>query len=339
MTITVLKPGLQTSIQDGGRNGYLAAGLSPAGPMDHVSLQIANLLVQNEVSASLFCRGPRGEAGLECTMMGPTLRFDDEAIVAVTGAEMPARLNGFAVPLYESFHVPAGAVIELGIAKSGVRSYLAVAGGIEVEPVLGSRSQNIFASCGPFGGRPLRAGDKLPTRPFEQLSDRKVGRRFDRSALPLMPTQPTLRVVMGPQDELFAPGSIRDFLNSPWKLGVAANRMGMRFTGLQLTFGPRPEYLVRDAGPDPSNIVDDIIPVGGIQCPSGAEAIVMGVENPTVGGFAKIATVIAADLPLAGQLRPGQTVRFQSVKLEDAICASRSMMALATENRVLNGGI
>lgn len=331
MAIEILKPGAQTSIQDAGRIGYLNTGLSPAGPLDHLSLRIASLLVGNELPAPLLAAGPRGDAGLEITFAGPTLKFTVDTIFAVTGGTFALKLDGADVPMYEAVLARAGEVLEFGMIKDGARGYLAVAGGISVAPVLGSRSENLFASRGPLG-RALKAGDVLPVGAAE---GRRPGARFDRTKLPERSAEPVLRVVMGPQDDLFTEDSLQAFRNELWTLGTQANRTGLRFKGPVLTFRERPDYLARDAGADPSNIVDDMIPVGGIQCPSGIEAIVMGTENPTVGGFAKIATVISTDIATAGQMRPGQKARFRAVSPHEAIAVARQTAALASPENLL----
>jgi biotin-dependent carboxylase-like uncharacterized protein len=327
MFIEVIKKGFLSSIQDGGRLGYLHTGLAPAGPMDHLSLRIASLLVGNGIPPPLFCGGARGDAGLEFTLLGPTLKFHDRTVIALTGADMPADLDGRPIPYYQSVAVKAGAVLNIGTTLTGARSYLAIAGGIDVEPVLGSRSENLFSSRGPLG-RALVNGDHLPLRPHAELGRRDAGLVFDTSLLAAYKPEQLLRVVMGPQDHAFTAQSLRDFSAQPWKLSMQANRTGLRFHGPKLEFGARPDYLVRDAGADPSNIVDDIIPVGGIQCPSGIEAIVMGTENPTVGGFAKIATVISADIATAGQMKPGDFAHFEAVTVEQALAIAQATAAL-----------
>lgn len=336
MFIEVVKPGPLSSIQDGGRLGYLHTGLAPAGPMDHVSLRIASLLVGNELPPPLFCGGPRGDAGFEFTLLGPTLKFHTDTLIALAGAQMPAQIDGKDIPYYESIPIKAGATLALGAARTGARAYLAIAGGLDVEPVLGSRSENLFSSRGPFG-RALQKGDQVPIQNFSALNNRRSGLRFNTSLLADIGGEQTLRVVMGPQHETFTDNSIADFTNEPWTLSTQANRTGLRFHGPKLEFGPRPDYLVRDAGADPSNIVDDIIPVGGIQCPSGIEAIVMGTENPTVGGFAKIATVISADIATAGQMRPGDIARFKPIEVDEALEVARAAAALVVPSNLVGG--
>lgn len=333
MFIEVIKKGFLSSIQDGGRLGYLHTGLAPAGPMDHLSLRIASLLVGNSIPPPLFCGGPRGDAGLEFTLLGPTLKFHEQAVIALTGSEMPADLDGQPIPYYQSVAVKAGAILNVGTTLTGARSYLAVAGGIDVEPVLGSRSENLFSSRGPLG-RALLSGDRLPLRPHAELGSRDAGLAFDTALLAAYKPAQVLRVVMGPQDQAFTAQSLRDFTAQPWKLSIQANRTGLRFHGPKLEFGARPDYLVRDAGADPSNIVDDIIPVGGIQCPSGIEAIVMGTENPTVGGFAKIATVISADIAIAGQMKPGDVAHFEAVSVDHALAIAQTTAALVDRRNV-----
>lgn len=331
MAIEIVKPGALTSIQDAGRLGYLNTGLSPAGPLDHLSLRIASLLVGNELPSPLLAAGPRGDAGLEITFAGPTLRFSEDTIFAVTGGTFALKLDGEDVSMYEAVQARAGQVLDFGMVKEGARGYLAVAGGIDVVPVLGSRSENLFASRGPLG-RALKAGDILPVGTAE---GRRGGARFDRAKLPKQSPEPVLRVVMGPQDDLFTKESLEAFQSEPWTLGTQANRTGLRFKGPVLNFRERPDYIARDAGPDPSNIVDDVIPVGGIQCPSGIEAIVMGTENPTVGGFAKIATVISSDIAVAGQMRPGQKARFRAVSAREALAIAYEVAALASSENIV----
>src|SRR5581483_21059 len=193
---------------------------------------------------------------------------------------------------------------------------------------------------GGVAGRPLRRGDQLPTVApsaghFERVGA-TVNEQLREQLRPAFADVVRIRVVLGPQDELFTDQSVEDFLGEEWTLSPVADRMGFRFTGPRLYFKERPPYLLRDAGPDPSNIVDDVIPVGGIQVPSGLEAIVMGVENPTVGGFAKIATVITPDICRVGQLRPGQRVMFTAVHPEEAVIASLRVLETCSEDAIDN---
>ncbi|MDI2099092.1 biotin-dependent carboxyltransferase family protein [Ruicaihuangia caeni] len=316
--IEVLDAGILTHIQDGGRVGQLPQGIAPSGAQDYFSLRLANLLVGNAPTPAPLSSKDPGPAGLELTAKGPTLRFDTDAIVAVTGAPAEITLNGRRRPHNASFLVSAGDVLAIGAITGGMRSYLAVQGGIRNEPYIGSRSTHLFAQFGGIGGRALQAGDQLPLAD-EPLRYESVGSIVGEEAARYSLENHVLHVTAGPQDHLFTEESIDAFFGEPWTLGALNSRMGFRFAGPKLSFLPRPNYVAEAAGTDPSNIVDDIIPIGGIQCPSGSEAIVMGVENPTVGGFAKIATVISADLGRVGQLSPGDTVRFERVSTEQAL--------------------
>jgi biotin-dependent carboxylase-like uncharacterized protein len=190
-----------------------------------------------------------------------------------------------------------------------------VAGGIDVPLVLGSRATNVRAGIGGVSGRALRAGDVLRAGAGELPP---AGVRVRPDLVPAYETPGELRVVLGPQDHLFTPDSVEMFLSTEWRLSPTADRMGCRFVGPALHFLPRPDYLVEQAGSDPSNIVDDSICIGSIQVPSGLEPIAMGVDGPSLGGYAKIATVISPDLSRLAQLRPGDPVRFRAVDSDEA---------------------
>ncbi|MET0429333.1 MAG: biotin-dependent carboxyltransferase family protein [Microvirga sp.] len=325
-TVEVLRPGLQTTIQDGGRAGYLAKGIPPAGAQDLFSFRVASRLVGNRVAPPLLSIGDPGEAGLEMLLGGPTLKFDSPALIALTGADLDARVDGESIPSWEAVEVPADGVLEIGKVVAGARAYLAIAGGIDVPTYLGSRSTYVRGRQGGLEGRALRKGDRLSLEP-ERVGGgpARVGKRFPDWLRPAVQGPWEIRVVLGPQDHLFTDDSVATFFDTDWTLSPTSDRMGFRFGGATLEFKPRAEYLVRDAGSDPSNIVDDVIPVGGIQVPSGAEPIVLGVENPTAGGYAKIATVISSDLGVVGQMRPGESARFVAISLEEALAAAEDL--------------
>lgn len=322
--IEVIDGGLQTTIQDGGRPGHLSRGIPPAGAQDYYALAIANLLVGNELTPPPLTPGPRGDAGLEMLVKGPTLRFAAATAIALAGAEMGATLDGKPVPRHERVEVPAGAVLKLGLARRGARGYLAVAGGIDVPLYLDSRATYIRGVQGGLKGRALKAGDSLAL-------GRPSGRPGPGRLPPDLPAEPEeprrIRVVLGPQDFMFTPKGVETFLTAEWRLSPVSDRMGMRLIGPPLELKPRPDYLVRDAGSGPADIVDDVIPVGGIQVPGGIEPIVMGVENPTAGGYAKIATVISADLGKMGQLMPKDALGFAAVSAEEAVAIGERQWA------------
>jgi biotin-dependent carboxylase-like uncharacterized protein len=315
--LEVIRPGVLTTVQDLGRPGYLADGIPPSGAFDSRALKLANLLVGNEPGDYLLVGREAGAAGLEMVLRGPTLRVLRDTVIAVTGADLPATANGAPIPGWATVPVRAGDEIAFGTARDGVRGYLAVAGGIDVPPVLGSRATNVRAGIGGVDGRALAAGDRLPCGPAAPLAA-LAGRRIRAGRIPGRPKPAELRVVLGPQDHLFTPDSVQKFLTADWHLSPTSDRMGCRFIGPALHFLPRPEYLVRQAGSDPSNIVDDSICVGSIQVPSGLEPIVMGVDGPSLGGYAKIATVISPDLSRLAQIRPGELVQFRAVSPDEA---------------------
>jgi biotin-dependent carboxylase-like uncharacterized protein len=322
--VTVARAGPQTAVQDTGRPGYLMQGIPQAGPQDSISLRLANLLVGNKPGPPPLSCGDAGDAGLEFMMIGPTLEFASDTVIAITGGETEPRIDGAAVPLRESLAVKADSRLEVGPVKQGLRGYIAFAGGIDVPPFLGSRATQLGIGLGGFEGRPLQDGDGLQL--FDQ--DGVVGQQAPEGVATPLSAEATLHVVMGPQDAMFDDASREAFLQAAWKLQPVSNRMGFRFSGPPLTFtDDRPSYFDRDGGANPSNIVDDIIPFGGIQCPSGAELILMGVEHPTAGGYAKIATVISPDLSIVGQMRPGSTARFHAVTLEEAVARNAEVEA------------
>jgi biotin-dependent carboxylase-like uncharacterized protein len=318
--LDVVKPGVLTTVQDIGRPGYLADGIPPSGAFDTAALKLANLLVGNDPGGYLLTGDDPGAAGLEMTLRGPALRALRDTVIAVTGADMPLTVNGEAAPTWAAVPVRAGDEIVIGSARSGLRGYLAVAGGVDVPLVLGSRATNVRAGLGGVSGRALKAGDRLPggdCAPGDAGSPNST-RRIRPDRIPARATPAELRVVLGPQDHLFTPDSVTAFLTTEWKLSPTSDRMGCRFIGPALAFLPRPAHLTVQAGSDPSNIVDDAICVGSIQVPSGLEPIVMGVDGPSLGGYAKIATVISPDLCRLAQVRPGEPVRFRAVGPDEA---------------------
>ena len=316
--IEVLDGGLQTTIQDGGRPGHLSRGIPPAGAQDFYSLALANLLVGNELTPPPLSRAAPGAAGLEMLVKGVTLRFPEETVVALAGADMAATLDGTPVERFTPIVVPAGGILKCGTVRSGARGYLAIAGGIDVPVVVGSRATYVRGAQGGLDGRALRKGDGLRTFPATAPNARLARRTLGN--LPAGPEEPdVIRVVLGPQDFMFTAKGIETFLTAEWRLSPVSDRMGMRLVGPPLELHPRPDYLTRDAGSGPADIVDDVIPVGGIQVPGGIEPIVMGVENPTAGGYAKIATVISADLGKMGQIQPKGPLTFRKVSADEGI--------------------
>jgi biotin-dependent carboxylase-like uncharacterized protein len=293
----VVEPGLLTSVQDLGRIGYQRVGIPPSGPMDRAAFVVANRLLGN----------PDGAAALECTIKGPRLEVRRPAVVAVTGAPMGFTINGSEAPMWTTVRVQPGAVLGFQMASAGCRAYLAVAGGLDVPPALGSRATYLRGRLGGLAGRALQKGDALgalvsspPARP-----DRAV----PASLRPAYPAERECRVILGPQDDRFTPAGIRAFLEGPYEVTPQADRMGYRLKG------PTIEHA---RGHD---IVSDGIPLGGIQVPGEGQPIVLLVDRQTTGGYTKIATVIGVDIGAIGQTRPGHRVRFRQVTLEEAQAA------------------
>jgi biotin-dependent carboxylase-like uncharacterized protein len=317
MIIDVIRPGLQTTIQDGGRPGHLSRGIPPAGPQDYRSFALAGLLVGNPLTPPPLTPGDPGLAGLEILAIGPTLTFEAPALVALTGGHVEATLDGEPFASWTALAVPAGATLKVGKVGPGARAYLAVAGGIDVPPYLGSRATFVRGGQGGLEGRALRKGDRLTVGPGGDGDG--SGRAVPEALRRRLDERPwTVRVVPGPQDHLFTEAGLELFFSAEWKLSPTSDRMGFRFIGPALEMRERPDYLVRDAGSGPADIVDDIIPVGGIQVPGGIEPIAMGVENPTAGGYAKIGTVISSDFGVLGQIRPMEPARFDAVSVDEA---------------------
>ncbi|MGD9125453.1 MAG: biotin-dependent carboxyltransferase family protein [Desulfarculaceae bacterium] len=289
----VIEPGLFTTVQDLGRYGSQQFGVPAAGALDGFSCRAANLLVGN----------PEVAAVLEMTFMGARLEVLAPAMVAVCGAEMPVLVNKKPQATWASFAVQAGDVLALPAAKKGIRSYLAVSGGIDVPLVMGSRCTYVGAHLGGQQGRPLLKGDVLrclETGPLPGVREVPV------KARPRMGGDQTLRSLPGPQDDFFDSG-LEVFFGSTYKVSSQTDRMGCRLEG-----------AVVDLKPDaPKSIISEPSVPGGVQIPANGQPIILLVEQ-TVGGYAKIATVVSADLDKVAQLRPGEKVQFQKIDLDSA---------------------
>ena len=314
MAIEVQKPGLATTVQDLGRPGYYDVGIPLSGAMDRFALIAGNLLVGN----------PEGAAALELVFLGPELRFTRDALVAVTGADLPPKLDGPPLRTWESFQVRAGQVLSFDFLKRGARAYLCVAGGIDVPVVLGSRSTYALGALGGHEGRALRAGDVLPVGTPEQVvpAGRPVPEPLRRRAAPTG----TLRVVPGLYEHRVTREALERFFAEIWKVAPEADRIGYRFRGgSPLSFVEREQPF--GAGSDPSNIVDSCYPYGSVQVPGGTEPIVLHRDAVSGGGYFMLGTVISADMDLIGQLQPHSPVRFAPVTLERALEARHEYTA------------
>ncbi|MBP1139050.1 urea carboxylase [Pseudomonas sp. PvP009] len=319
-TFEVLSGGTQTSVQDyPGRLGYWAVGVPPSGPMDSRALRQGNGLLGN----------PEGCAALEITMSGPLLRFNTDAVVAVTGAHIPITLNGQACAMNTALFVSAGSTLSLGtIAGAGVRSYLCVRGGLDVPDYLGSKSTFTLGQFGGHGGRALRAGDVLHIVP---LVERSAGQRIADEALEALTDVRRMRVIYGPHaaPEYFTEAYIERFFATDWEVHFNSSRTGVRL------IGPKPEWVRADggeAGLHPSNIHDNPYAIGAVDF-TGDMPVILGPDGPSLGGFVCPVTIIEADLWQLGQLKAGDRVRFTPVSVE-ACHAERCGSALASEGYI-----
>lgn len=295
--ITVIRAGMLTTVQDVGRWGRQHFGVPVAGPMDWYSHRLANRLVGNTDES----------AALEITLLGPELTADADVVCAVAGASFELAANGAVLPLHASFTLPRGHRLTLRARGAGARATLAVRGGLEVPAVFGSRATSLISDVGPFGGRALRAGDVLPLgRP--SMSTRPPGRPLE---MPLGGAR--LRVLWGPHDDRFTPDAVRALHDSRYTVTPDSNRMGYRLDGAALATNPS----------GLGDMLSDATPIGSLQVlPSGLPILLMA-DRQTTGGYPKIATVISADLPLAGQLAPGDWIEFVPTTRAAAIDALR----------------
>ncbi len=319
MAIEVVKPGLSTTVQDLGRPGYYHIGIPISGGMDRLALRAANLLVGNAEDAAV----------LEASFLGPELEFTSEATVAVTGAELPPKVDGSPRATWTSFKVKKGQRLAFDFLKSGARAYIAVSGGLDVPVVLGSRSTYTLGALGGHQGRKLAAGDKLEL-------GAGVGAPEGRTVPPRLRRAPAslaeLRMMPGLYWHRITEAAGKHFFADQWKVAPEADRIGYRFRGGRpLEFVPREPPF--GAGSDPSNIVDACYPYGSIQVPGGTEPIVLHRDAVSGGGYFMIGTVISADLDLIGQLQPHAPARFTPVTMEQALAARHDRQKLLAEIR------
>jgi biotin-dependent carboxylase-like uncharacterized protein len=289
-----------TTVQDLGRWGFQASGVPVAGPMDEYSHILANRIVGN----------PPAAAALEITLIGPELEANVEVTCAVAGATFALTAGDAHAPMHEPFIVRPGQRLRFGTRSAGARATLAVRGGIAVAPVFGSRATSLISRMGPVGGRALKSGDVLPLSP----SRADATPATSAVPLPLPAGGARLRVVVGPQEHFFTTGAYRSLFASRYVITPASNRMGYRLEG------PRLEHAGR------ADILSDATPIGALQVPASGHPILLMADRQTTGGYPKIGVVIGADLPLAGQLAPGDWVEFDPCAREAAVEALRARL-------------
>ena len=307
MIMKVITPGPLSTVQDGGRFGYMSTGFGSGGAMDLRAMRIANILVGNNPDDGV----------VEMTMMGMTVEFDCEAVIALTGADMQPKLVGAdkqprfedGVPMYRTIQVLPGDRLTMGAAKSGMRGYLAVTGGFNIDPVMGSMSTNMKVKLGGFQGRKLQAGDKVPLRRESNLTQTGTVKCDPENDYPKVAL---VRVMFGPQEDYFTDKGIQTFLNACYSVSGQSDRMGVRLEG---------EKIENKNGVD---IISDGIAYGSVQIPASGTPIIMMADRQTTGGYAKIATVITADLYKIAQAKPGSYIRFQAVTEKEAVAALKA---------------
>ncbi len=315
MSLEILSPGLLSTIQDLGRFGFQASGFAPTGAADSLSMRRANALVGNAPGAAV----------LAMMLLGVTAQFRTACEIDLTGADMAPKINGSEIENGTAVRIDSGDVLELSGTRDGMGCYLAVAGGFDIPLVMGSRSTGMRFGLGGFNGRKLSRGDVLPLRaPVADLPGIECRRLISK---PVFSRHVVLRAVAGPQDYMFSEEELNGFFSRPYSVTNATDRMGIRLEGKPIV--PK----------NTSDIISDGTAFGAVQVPSGGQPIILMADRQTTGGYAKIATVITADLPRAAQMRPGNTVRFMPVSVEQA----QEILAAENKNyeeeyRLLNGG-
>lgn len=309
MTLKVVTGGMQTTVQDHGRIGHQSQGVPVGGAMDRVALRLANLLVGNDEHA----------AALEATLLGPAITFERDELIALAGGDLEPTIEGIAVPLWHPIWVEHGATLRFARARTGCRTYIAVAGGIDVPLAFGSRSTYLRAKFGGLEGRALKSGDILHTRALSDTSKRIVaelqarGRRVvvgrwsaSASLRPSYADDVVVRVVRGAHFDNLTSAARHALIGATFRVSPASDRMGYRLEGATLAL-ERPLELLSEG-----------TTFGTVQLPPGGAPIVLMADAQTTGGYPRIGEVASVDLPLIAQLKPGDRLRFQLVSLDEA---------------------
>ncbi len=310
--LRVVEPGMFTTVQDLGREGFGHVGVSPSGAADPVALRLGNRLVGNTDHA----------AALEMTLVGGAFVFQRDAEVALTGSDFGATLDGMSAPPWTSHFARAGAILRVGATRSGARCYLCVHGGVTVEPFLGSASTHVMTGLGGVDGRALRKGDELRIGVAREAFHKRT---VVRGVLERLAPRKILRVTAGEQSDRFSESSRRTLFESSYRVLEQSNRMGIRLDG---------PPLGAEAG---GEMITEGVVLGAIQVPAGGLPIVLFVEQQTTGGYPKIANVITADAPSLGQLRPRDEVRFQLVGFDAARALLLEQERLVTARESIAG--
>lgn len=315
--LTIVKPGLLTTIQDLGRYGWQKYGIVVSGAMDPIAHRLANILVMNDENCPT----------LEMTLVGATLRFEENTVIALTGADMSPRLNGRRIPIGTAIAVEKGDVLEFGIAEDGCRTYLAVHGGFDVPRVFKSSSTYLRAGFGGFKGRTLEKGDRIKRKKTDSTFFQKVKnmrRRWAISRYFYPPRSRTVRVMKGRQFQLFTKESQQAFFREPFTVTSDSDRMGYRLTGPTLSLTKKFE------------MISEGVAFGSIQVPASGDPIVLLADRQTVGGYPKIAQIATVDFSTIAQKKPGDEITFSEITVEEAQMLIRR---LETEMRLIKASV
>ena len=294
MGIRILKGGMYTTVQDLGRTGYQSQGFPVAGVMDVRSFKIANLLLDN----------PENEAVLEFTLIGPTLEFTSATIVAITGGDFQPVVNGEPAPMYTALYMNKGDILKFKSARTGSRGYIAFSSYLDIPVVMGSRCTNTKSGIGGFKGRKLQAGDYINFRIKRRYLPFFLSRKLELDEFDQEEAE--IRVIMGPQDDMFSRQGIETFLNSEYTVTSDFDRMGCRLEGPFI------------AQKETSDIISDGTVFGSVQVPSHGKPIILLADRQTTGGYAKIATVASVDIPKVVQRKTDHKIRFRAITVEEA---------------------
>ncbi|MBX3238192.1 MAG: biotin-dependent carboxyltransferase [Nitrospiraceae bacterium] len=300
--IHVLHPGLFTTVQDLGRCGYQRCGVSVSGAMDAWALTVGNRLLGN----------PDGAAGLEMTLQGPELLFEQALFIAVTGADLSPTTDGLAIPMWTMIAMKAGSRLQFGMRRQGARAYLTVAGGITGPMILGSLSTHVRSGLGGLAGRAVKKWDQFSVGPIVRADADSIGRSLPEPYRPQYSKLPTVRLMPGPQTDSFIDEAIRLLTDRPYRVTPESDRMGYRLEGVEL-----PHRISAD-------IVSEAVCVGSLQVPPNRQPILLMADCQPTGGYAKLAMMISADRSLAAQLAPGDSLSFRMVSAQKASQLLRS---------------
>jgi antagonist of KipI len=303
--LEIIKPGLFTTIQDLGRWGYQSYGVCISGALDQFALTAANLLVGN----------PQMAAGLEITVFGPTVKFHKETLFAVAGADLGPKLDGKEIENWTCHRAAAASQLIFTRRINGVRAYLAVYGGIDVPPVMGSRSTYVLGGFGGKEGRPVKANDLLPYPGLPAEAHKQIGAHLSENLRPAYGRNPTLRIVMGPFTEYFSENGVETLLSGDYTIAQNSDRMGYRLEGAAIER--------KNTG----ELISCGLANGTMQVPANGQPIILLADRQTIGGYPIIATVVGADLPLVAQCASGDKLRFRAVSADEAQEAYRKLWA------------